>query len=272
MTAADRWRSDLAAWAIPPEILAAAPESPWHYPVELFPSRADAVGERPSPSDRRALEALPDAGSVLDVGCGAGASSLPLASRAASIAGLDSSEGMLQAFGERAAAAGVAFIPILGSWPDTSERAPTVDVVVCHHVAYNAPDLDRFALALTEHARLRVVMELTPTHPTDNLSPLWLRFWGLERPSRPTADDAEAVLREAGLSPGREDWTAPAGGGFASFEGLIAFARRRLCLPAERDPEIREALEPQVRGAPGSGFDFGPRCLVTMWWGGSAQD
>src|SRR2546430_2930411 len=77
-----RWREDLAAWAIPQHILDAAPESPWHFPVELFARRADAAQSRMTASTLRALEALPMDGSVLDVGCGAGAASLPLAAKA----------------------------------------------------------------------------------------------------------------------------------------------------------------------------------------------
>jgi SAM-dependent methyltransferase len=270
--AADRWRAELAAWAIPPEILAQAPESPWHFPVELFAGRADAAKEEPSPSDRRALEVLPEGGSVLDVGCGAGASSLPLAGRAGSITGVDGSDGMLDAFAERAEAAGVAFTPVQGRWPAVAGRVVTADVVACHHVAYNAPDLDVFALALTAHARRRVVLELTPSHPTSNLNPLWLRFWDLERPTGPTADDAEAVLRDAGLEPERQDWTAPPGGGFSRLEDLVAFVRRRLCLPADRDAEIKGAIQEDLYAGEGGGFDFGPRRVATLWWAGSAPD
>jgi hypothetical protein len=39
---------------------------------------------------------------------------------------------------------------------------------------------------------------------------------------------------------------------------LVAFARRRLCLPAERDPEV-ESLLPVNATLPG-------RELVCVWW------
>src|SRR5436305_422520 len=73
MNAAERWAQALAAWAIPPAILTAAPESPWGFPTQLFERRADTVPAEPTPSTQRALEALPEGGAVLDVGCGAGA-------------------------------------------------------------------------------------------------------------------------------------------------------------------------------------------------------
>ena len=68
--AAERWQAELAGWAIPDEILAQAPESPWGFPPELFAAPPDPID---TPSRDRALEALPPGGSVLDVGCGGGA-------------------------------------------------------------------------------------------------------------------------------------------------------------------------------------------------------
>jgi len=269
MTAASAWRDALASWAIPQPILDAAPESPWGFPVELFASRADASAATPelTPSHRRALEGLPEGGTVVDVGCGAGAASLPLASRAGLLVGVDSSKEMLDAFVERADAAGVASKVIEGVWPEVGSRVPPADVVVCAHVAYNAPRLDSFAHVLTEHARTRVVLELTTQHPLHAMNSLWMRFHGLARPDRPTADDAFAVLREIGLEPGREDWVADAGGGFARREDLVAFVRLRLCLPASRDPEIAEAIAPAVRVRDGR-HSFGARQVATFWWPG----
>jgi hypothetical protein len=62
-----RWQDELAGWTIPDDLLAAAPESPWSFPAELFGDPGPPVD---SPSRQRALGTLPDGGSVLDVGCG----------------------------------------------------------------------------------------------------------------------------------------------------------------------------------------------------------
>jgi len=267
---AERWREDLSSWAIPQHILEAAPESPWSHPVELFANRADAALTRLAPSNEVALEALPEGGTVLDVGCGAGASSLPLASRARRIVGVDTSSGMLEAFRQRAAEAGVELETIEGPWPEVADRTPVADVAVCHHVLYNAPDLPEFALRMTDHARHRVVVELTTAHPLSNLNDLWMRFHALARPTGPTVDDAVAVLREAGLEPERLDWTPEPSMGFRKRDDVVLFVRRRLCLEPERDPEIEDAISGSLEYHDGT-FWFPPRPVVTLWWAGTAR-
>jgi SAM-dependent methyltransferase len=268
-SAAEAWSKALAAWAIPEEILANAPESPWHFPVGLFARRAAAAGSRLTFSNELALEALPERGTVLDVGCGGGAASAPLAGRAARLIGVDPSTGMLEAFMDHARGAGVDAKAIEGSWPEAADRTPVADVAVCHHVVYNVPDLSEFALRLTDHARRRVVVEMTERHPMSDLNPLWLRFHGVVRPTSPTSDDAEAVLRGLGLRPKRRDWSQPRPGGYETVAEMVAHVRRMLCLPDERDPEIRAAIAGIVErdGA----FGFPDRPVTALWWDGLAR-
>jgi hypothetical protein len=261
--AAERWRTDLLRWGIPQEILDEAPESPWGHSPRLFAARAEQVlEEAPGPSARRALEALPEGGTVVDVGVGGGAASLPLAPPASLIVGVDEGEPMLEVFARAADARGVAHREVQGSWPSVADEVPVGDVVVCHHVAYNVADLVPFAAALTGHARHRVVLELTAAHPTSNLNPLWRAIHGLERPTSPTADDAVAVLGEMGLDVRSEAFerqeVTPAG----DREELVAMFRRRLCVGPERDAEIEALLDAGARTP--------LRRSVTLWWGGGA--
>jgi SAM-dependent methyltransferase len=249
----DQWRDELAAWAIPEEILATAPEPPWGFPVRLW--RVGDEGGDESPSRSRALEVLPPHGSVLDVGCGGGRASLALVPAPGTIVGVDESADMLAAFAEAAAARGVAHAEVLGAWPDVADTVEAADVVVCHHVAYNVPDLGAFAVALTRRARRRVVLELTELHPLVATAPLWKHFHGLDRPTGPTADLACAVLREVGIEPGVERLTVESGQPDRSL--LVAFTRRRLCLPARRDAEVDEALGPDWNTV---------RRTATLWW------
>ena len=267
-----RWREQLDGWAIPAEILAAAPESPWGFPVGLFRSRARRAGSGPlTPSNTEAVRHLPDGGSVLDVGAGAGAASLPLAGIAGRLVGVDESSEMAAAFLATARAAGVAAEGVEGRWPEVAGRVAPADVVVCHHVLYNVADLAPFARALTGHARARVVVELTERHPLVGLAPLWRRFHGLERPSGPGADDAVAALEALGLRVARQDWESRDRFGFDDLDELVAFTRRRLCLPARRDPEVAAALlEEGTRRVDGVWVSGEPRRVTTLSWPGSA--
>jgi SAM-dependent methyltransferase len=270
--ALDRWREQLEGWAIPEEILAAAPESPWGFPVGLFRSRARRAGSKPAtPSNLEAARHLPPGGSVLDVGAGGGAASLPLAGVAGRLVAVDESPEMVASFLAAAEAAGVPAEGVEGPWPEVAGRVGPADVAVCHHVLYNVADLGPFAAALTGHARRRVVAELTDRHPLAGLAPLWRRFHDLARPDGPGADDAVAALAELGLEVDRQDWENQDRFGFDDFDELVAFTRRRLCLPAGRDPEVAEALVAhgthQVDGIWVSGQ---PRRLTTLSWPGSA--
>jgi SAM-dependent methyltransferase len=268
-----RWRDQLEAWRIPAPILEAAPESPWGFPAELFRRRAeDAASPRrgPTPTTVRAREALPPDGSVLDVGCGGGATSLPLSDRAGTVIGVDAQEDMLKSFLESAAAAGVAARTVLGAWPEAAHRTELADVVVCGHVLYNVADIGPFVTELAGHARRRAVVEITDRHPLWWMRDLWEHFHRVDRPSGPTAEDAVAVLRALGLRVHRADGGAGSDrpdGGFARREDAVALIRRRLCLPADRDAEVEAALGDRLRSRAGL-WSAGPEegRVVTLWW------
>jgi SAM-dependent methyltransferase len=270
--ALERWREQLEGWAIPGEILAAAPESPWGFPVGLFRSRARRAGSAPAtPSNREAARFLPQGGAVLDVGAGGGAASLPLAPVAGRLVAVDESAAMVASFLDAAGQRGVAAEGVEGSWPEVAGRVGPADVVVCHHVLYNVADLAPFVRALTGHARRRVVAELTERHPLVGLAPLWRRFHGLERPTGPGAGDAVAALAAAGLEVDRQDWEHQDQFGFDDFDELVAFTRRRLCLPADRDPEVGQALlEQGTHRVDGVWVSGQPRRVATLSWPGSA--
>jgi len=256
-------------WALPDSILAAAPESPWGFPIELFRSRM----ERAAPgtltfSNRRARDALPVGGTVLDIGVGAGAASLPLHPRCGLIIGIDSSAGSLAEFRRQARRIGAPARTIRGEWPALAGRTPAVDVVVCNHVAYNVADLEPFALAMSSHARRRVVMELTARHPTAWMADLWLRFHDLERPIRPDANDAASLLRGLGFTVHRHgEVQTRRHGGFKRREDAVAWIRRRLCLDASRDAEVAGALGDRLRHEGGFwSVSGGNEPVVTLWW------
>jgi SAM-dependent methyltransferase len=258
LDANQRWASLLGAWAIPAEIIGAVLESPYFFDPLVFVAAADEAIARTddSPSDRAAREVLPQGGRVLDVGVGAGAASVRL--RPASIVGVDANRVLLDAFVERASRLGIDAVAIEGNWPAVAPDTPVADVVVCHHVVYNAADLAAFAAALNGHARRRVVVELTAVHPMAWLAPYWQALHGIDQPDRPTVADAVDVLRDIGTEPHQERWLRNYQMIGENGEDALARIARRLCLPPDRHAELRELL---VTTRPPM-----DREVVTMWW------
>lgn len=254
MSAASRWRESLEAWSIPENILSQAPESPWIHPPELF----DVPDTIPtSPSHDRAKEALGDEASVLDIGCGGGVATYALVPQVRRAVGVDHQVEMLSMYARNGARFGVDVETIEGFWPAVAPQAPVCDVVVAHHVAYNVPDIVPFLRAMNEHARHRVVLELPAAHPLSNMTVAWQHFWGLERPSGPTPLDLMEVVGEMGITARLETWHGSTRKE-PKLDQAARFMRVRLCLPPEREPEVREFLASQEPVA--------ERVLAAVWW------
>jgi hypothetical protein len=225
--------------------------------VALFESRQPDI----APSHRHALDALAPGDTVLDVGAGRCAMSLPLRPPAQRIVAVDSAPTMLEH--------SPADLTILGRWPDVAPQAGRANVVVCGHVLYNVADLLPFITALNAAASRRVVIEVTRSHPRTRLleRALWRHFWNLERPEGPTWEDAVAVTREAGIEPNVEQWESEQRGGFPSLDELVSWMRRTVCLDRAREDEVRTiVLEHAIERDGLWRLSPEPRALATLWW------
>lgn len=233
-TAAEQWKIDLASWAIPQEILDQAVEKPWIHPPALF-EIPDVISD--SLSHKRAREAMPTGGTVLDIGCGGGIGAFGITPPAAHVIGVDEQEEMLRLFTKNAAKYGVTVEAIQGQWPAVADKTPVADVVTVHHVLFNVGDVIPFLTALNSHARKRVVIEVPIIHPMSNMNEGWKHFWNVIRPTVPHASDIVDVLSELGITAQIEYFT----GEILldkKVEGANGFIRRRLCLSEDRQPEI----------------------------------
>lgn len=254
---AAQWKSDLQSWAIPQAILDQAVEPPWAHPVAMFTVK----GEIPdSISHQRAREALPALGSVLDVGSGGGRASMAITPPAGTLVAVDHQQEMLDEFSSAAQARGVTAHTYLGDWPAVADLVPEVDVVVCHHVAYNVADIVPFLRALNDHANKRVVLELPMSHPMSNMNELWKKFWDLDRPTQPTPHLLQSIALAMGYPAVLDIWTDDTWGQRVDLPEAerIRQARIRLCLREDRDAEVAAALLAQQ--------DARPREVATLWW------
>ena len=254
MNPSQKWKSDLEAWAIPQEIIDQATESPWIHPPVLFqiPKLIDLT-----PSHQKAFEALPENGSILDIGCGGGIAAFAMGRKAGQVIGVDHQSEMLDMFTENAKDRHTGSVVHEGFWPAIESDAEVADVAVAHHVVYNVQDIVPFIQAMNSHARKRVVLELPQHHPLSNLSAAWKHFWNLDRPKNPTPQDLMNVLTELGINAHLLLWEGQLRQE-RNMDDAVRFTRIRLCLPESRDLEVREFLEAspvsEVRG------------LATIWW------
>jgi SAM-dependent methyltransferase len=253
-SASEKWKIDLASWAIPREILDQAVEKPWIHPPALF-EIPDVIQD--SLSHQRSREAMPVGGSVLDIGCGGGIASFAITPPTSHVIGVDEQQAMLDLYSANAEKYKVTSETVLGQWPEVADETPVADVVTVHHVVFNVGNIAPFLVALNSHARKRVVIETPVVHPMSNMSDGWKHFWNVVRPTVPVAGDLIAVLDEMGIKANIEYFESEILLD-KKVEGANGFIRRRLCLPESRQDELDAFLEANPRPD--------RRQLAVIWW------
>lgn len=267
MTAAERWRNQLAAWEIPAELLAAVTEDPYRWPVEVFRRRNVSADEAdPAPTTGIVNRLAGPDGSVLDIGAGTGRASIPLARLGHPVTAVEKSSSMAAAL--RQETSGFAdYTVIEDAWPLAADPG-SFDVVMAAHVVYDVSPIETFVQAMVAHARRGVVLELTESHPWTPLGRYYRALHGVDRPAGPTVDDLVAVVAESvGVVPQVERWERPGGTWFESWDEIVELYRRRLVVPDARIAEVRPLLEPDVTEVDGR-LMVGDtvRLLATVWW------
>jgi len=252
------WKTNLESWVIPQEILDQAEVPPWIHPVELFTIDEETIPD--TFSHRTARSALGEGDSVLDIGCGGGVASMALIPPAGTVIGVDNDQAMLDQYAMAATRYGAHHREFLGTWPAIADEVLEADVVVCHHVAFNAPDIAPFLQQLDMHAKKRVVLEMPMFHPMSRLSPMWKHFWNLDRPTAPSAHDVVTIAQALGLNAQIEVWADAVSWGsrnVKSDEQRLTLARRRLCLGVDRTDELAAYLVEHPEA---------PVEIATIWW------
>lgn len=276
MSAAERWREQLEAWAIPAELLEAVDESPYGWPAELWKRRRATAEEREdeaTPTLGVLRRMAPAGGTVLDVGAGTGRMCLPLAEEGYRVTAVERDPGMAGGFREEMEATGVRAELVEGGWPEVAELVAVHDAVLCAHVLYDVQDAGPFLEALARRAGRGVVIEVTARHPWAHLAPYYRALHGLDRPDGPTVDDLAAVVEEVvGVRPLVERWSRAGDLWFTDREELLEFLGRRLVLPRARRAQLAALVEPEIVDREGRLFlGNGERQLVTLWWGAKGR-
>lgn len=265
-----RWRRLLEEWALPDDLLASVPDSPYGWSPELWKRREQIAGEQDTETPTSAIvrSLMPDRGSLLDVGAGTGRASLSHAAEGHRLTAVEKNPDLAEVLRRRSAESDLAVELIEGVWPEVATAVETHDVAMCAHVVYDVQDVEPFLAALAAHARSGVVVELTPDHPWSGLTPYYRALHDLERPDGPTHQDFVSVVEQVcGVQPQVEVWIRPGQVWFENWDEILDHYQKRLVLPRHRRKELRELLGPEVEEDAGR-FYVGSRerTLVTVWW------
>lgn len=250
------YRDHLAAAGYCPKPASAwdqrAGERVWRQPQDDY---ADAFIARMDLSGCRTL---------LDVGCGSGTLSLPLAARLQQVCALDYSPGMLARLGDAAARLGIGNVrPVLRAWDEDWSDIPACDVVVASRSTL-VPDLAD-ALARLHAKALRRVYLTHPAAPRPGLAEIATL---LGRPRLPMPDYIYAInlLHAMGVQPHLDYLPVPEREDLAR-EDFERFAHRVAWALGPLDAGERQRLRDWHGRSPGNRLGAAPTGRwAFIWW------
>ncbi|MDA8026488.1 MAG: methyltransferase domain-containing protein [Actinomycetota bacterium] len=237
------WGEALASWAVPDELLAKSPTSPYRLNPDKFkPDQSRRSSGTVRELERLATDQKRAPRSLIDVGSAAGGISLLVAASFEKIVAVDQSKEMLDAFEENATALGFAerIRTVNSAWPTTLSL--TADIVLNANVLYNVPNPAPFVAALIDAATQSVVIEVTRNHPLSNVNALYEHFHHIKRPTTPTANDVIELVKAFGYSPKIESWIRTTSGPSHTSQERLNEYQSRACIEENRREELREYL------------------------------
>lgn len=136
---------------------------------------------------------------VVDVGCGAGRLTVPLAGICKSVIGLDPSPSMLIDLAHQVRDRSISNVRIdeanWEGWPEES-----ADVVLISHLLYSIHPIEGFLQKAHRVASRRIVVMLSTLQPVAYVHPLWESVYGEPCVEAPGADEFGALLESWGIA------------------------------------------------------------------------
>ncbi len=218
--------------------------------------------------ERLARDIRPD-WTVIDVGGGGGRYALPLALRCRHVTVVEPSESMVKVLREAASEAGIHNLSIVqDQWEEA--RVGQADMVLCSHVLYGVPEVQRFVQKLDSHARRLVQVLMFMESPQSHLSPLWKRVHGEDRIDLPGMRDLLPVLWELDIYPDLEMLEVSDSLAFDSHDMALERLRQRLYVQpgTVQDQRLAQAMVELLEETPDGLVVKGarPRRLALASW------
>lgn len=207
---------------------------------------------------------------VLDMGCGSGALSLPLARAGHEVYACDFAQAMLDALMDEAFRQGIAehIHPMLIAWDEdwTHAGVPVCDVAIASRSIATA-DMQAALVKLDAHARRRACITLT-TGLSPRVDPVLLEAIGREQPRYPDCVFAFNILWGMGIRPELSYINSSRESRFESFDAAIEKTGELLEMtPVEHERLMAYSQEhlQEKRGADGRVYWEYDHTRVTPW-------
>ena len=186
---------------------------------------------------------------VLDVGCGAGRLTVPLAGVCRSIIGVDSSSTMLNLLSEQVRDRQISNVRIDEStWEDWPEES--ADVVLMSHLLYSVHPIEEFLEKAHRVAGRRIIVMLSTAQPVAFFHPLWEAVHGEPRIEPTGANELRSVLESWGIAVDVRAMEAVPARSFPDAPTALRRAADRLNI-SENSPEynrLRVAVDESLIG------------------------
>ena len=201
----------------------------------------------------------PDA-ELVDVGCGAGRLSVPLAGYCKRVTAIDPLAAMLGELRTHVADRGIANIDIVEStWDEwTPPNTPTADVVLMAHLLYSTHPISEFLAKAESVANRRVVVLLSTAQPIAYFHPLWAAAYGEERIEPLGANEFAGLLRSWNIKFEDVQLETIIARPFSDEEAAVKRATSRLFVP-EGSPNyerLADSVRKNLIPAEGGGLHF----------------
>ena len=223
--------------------------------------------KRPNMFLSQVLERLEPTSTVIDVGAGTGAWTIPLAEHAARVTAVEPSAYMMEILQERAKRAGLDNVAFIAArWEDIDVEPHSV--VICSHGMYASPEIVPFFKKMHCAATRSCHLVMRVTSRNGAYQDLWRQLKGIAKPEEPHLIVAYNILHTLGIHANVVVQPLPNYWISESMDDAVNLARDvlRLAEDEAHDAELRDYLTQILNPVEGGLRWPGGLRAGMIWW------